>query len=303
MSNKWGIPKDVESFVLKRDTHCVYCGIKFDSESTSRKTKPSWEHIVNDIRINNSDNIALCCISCNASKGAKPLKVWLDSKYCSLKNITSETVAEVVKVALNNPPSLVMDYEEICQEYTTWFIQLTSKDLNKPIFFIWLTDSLDEQDKFVINEQNKIISSENINVLIKEAFKYESILPDPAKTLEWLENVQGIQCSATNIALELIEQSILSKSFNKTSISEAVNFINLYDDFVEQTGDQEPLDSPNIRLLWNYYYDDIFWIEYSSGKVLGPQEIPEFEINPTQLSDELSDLIESFFRKIEIIKE
>ena len=106
MANKWEIPKDVENFLQERDTHCVYCGIEFDSESDSRKTKPSWEHIVNDIRFTSVDNIALCCISCNASKGAKPLNVWLDSKYCSSKNITSETVAEVVKKALQNPPSL-----------------------------------------------------------------------------------------------------------------------------------------------------------------------------------------------------
>lgn len=74
MSNKWGIPKEVEKLVLERDTHCVYCGVDFSTEHISRKTKPSWEHIINDIRIIGSDNIALCCMSCNASKGAKLLQ-------------------------------------------------------------------------------------------------------------------------------------------------------------------------------------------------------------------------------------
>jgi 5-methylcytosine-specific restriction endonuclease McrA len=107
MSNKWGIPKEVEKLVLERDTHCVYCGVDFSIEHISRKTKPSWEHIINDIRINGSDNIALCCMSCNASKGAKLLQDWLKTNYCKNKRITSNSVSQVVKNTLLNLPGLV----------------------------------------------------------------------------------------------------------------------------------------------------------------------------------------------------
>jgi hypothetical protein len=41
------------------------------------KTKATWEHIINVIRINGPENIALCCSSCNASKGNKKLEEWL----------------------------------------------------------------------------------------------------------------------------------------------------------------------------------------------------------------------------------
>jgi len=91
MANPWGIPKEVEDFVKERDTNCVYCGQEFEPNSESRKYKPSWEHIVNDIRINGIENIALCCMSCNASKGAKLLDDWLKSDYCKRNNITEET--------------------------------------------------------------------------------------------------------------------------------------------------------------------------------------------------------------------
>lgn len=104
MANKWGIPKEVEKHVLERDRNCVYCGTEFSNEN--RKTKASWEHIVNDIRINGANNIALCCMSCNASKGAKLLSEWLDGKYCKNKNITPKTVAVVVKEAIATPPKL-----------------------------------------------------------------------------------------------------------------------------------------------------------------------------------------------------
>lgn len=106
MANRWEIPKDVEDFVKERDSKCVYCGVEFSNNNESRKSKPSWEHIVNDIRINGIDNISLCCMACNASKGAKLLEEWLKSDYCKRNEITEETVAEVVKEAIKNPPRL-----------------------------------------------------------------------------------------------------------------------------------------------------------------------------------------------------
>lgn len=105
MANRWGIPKDVEKQVLARDKSCVYCGENFEKEHLSRKTKPTWEHIVNDIRINGVENIALCYTSCNASKGSKLLEIWLESSYCKGRNINKETVSEVVRKAILKPPT------------------------------------------------------------------------------------------------------------------------------------------------------------------------------------------------------
>jgi hypothetical protein len=97
MSNRWGIPKDVEDYVIKRDTNCVYCGITFINDNPTRGTKTTWEHIINDIKINSIDNIARCCGSCNASKGNNHFNKWLKSRYCVNKNITFDNVALVVK--------------------------------------------------------------------------------------------------------------------------------------------------------------------------------------------------------------
>jgi hypothetical protein len=64
-------------------------------------SRPSWEHIINDDRIITRENIALCCRSCNSSKGVKPLAAWLDAPYCKKRNISKDTVAGVVKDALS----------------------------------------------------------------------------------------------------------------------------------------------------------------------------------------------------------
>ena len=102
MANRWGIPKEVEEFVKARDVACVYCGVSFQESEGSTKSNPSWEHIINDIRINGLENIALCCRSCNASKGAKDLEIWLESSFCKKRGINNSTLAPVVIGYLNN---------------------------------------------------------------------------------------------------------------------------------------------------------------------------------------------------------
>ena len=99
--NNWNIPKWLEEEVIARDKVCIYCDVKFGSSGESRKTQASWEHIINDASIITRENIALCCVACNSSKGTKKLSEWLDSKYCKNKGINRNTVANVVKDALN----------------------------------------------------------------------------------------------------------------------------------------------------------------------------------------------------------
>jgi hypothetical protein len=100
--NRWGIAESVAMAVIARDDKCVYCGADFTSPSSTRGSKPSWEHIVNDIRMATPANIALCCISCNASKGTKPLATWLRSDYCKGRNISANSIARVARDALDS---------------------------------------------------------------------------------------------------------------------------------------------------------------------------------------------------------
>ncbi len=103
--NIWGIPKWLEDEVRARDKTCVYCGVrllKSVPRGRPRKTVATWEHIINDARIITRENIALCCAGCNSSKGAKKLSDWMESNYCKDKNISKQSVAKVIKVALCN---------------------------------------------------------------------------------------------------------------------------------------------------------------------------------------------------------
>jgi hypothetical protein len=101
--NLWGIPAWLEQEVRDRDKTCVYCGIQMTVSGThggSRRTVATWEHIINDASIVSRENIARCCVSCNSSKGAKLLSAWLQSPYCKTRGITAQSVAPVVRAAL-----------------------------------------------------------------------------------------------------------------------------------------------------------------------------------------------------------
>lgn len=104
--NRWNIPPWLEQEVLARDARCVYCGTEFAGPAGPRGQQASWEHIVNDARIVTRANIARCCVSCNASKGALDLAVWLDSAYCQRQGIRPDRVAPVVREALSVRPSM-----------------------------------------------------------------------------------------------------------------------------------------------------------------------------------------------------
>jgi hypothetical protein len=100
--NRWNIPDWLEHEVIERDCCCIYCGVDFTAQSVSRRNRPSWEHIINDARIITRENIARCCVGCNASKGTKPLVEWLESRYCRGRGITSESVASIVRCFLES---------------------------------------------------------------------------------------------------------------------------------------------------------------------------------------------------------
>ena len=106
MANRWNIPAWLEREVAERDVACVYCGAQFAKQGEERRSRPSWEHIVNDLRIITLANIALCCIGCNSSKGAKDIEVWLASSYCLQRGIPRDSVAPVVRLAIMQRPSL-----------------------------------------------------------------------------------------------------------------------------------------------------------------------------------------------------
>lgn len=99
---RWKIPRELALAAIERDARCIYCGREFGEPQGPRAACPSWEHIENDESIVTPENIALCCVGCNASKGVKPLSTWLGTKYCADRGIGRSSMAPVALAALSD---------------------------------------------------------------------------------------------------------------------------------------------------------------------------------------------------------
>ncbi len=110
MSNKFRIPEDVEAEIRNRDTKCVYCNnpMIYPWQSSNRKHSATIEHLrevkpfywtEKGLRTGlEKEDLAICCGSCNSSRGKKKLWDWLQkSSYCKENGINENTVADPVK--------------------------------------------------------------------------------------------------------------------------------------------------------------------------------------------------------------
>jgi hypothetical protein len=105
MVNAFGIPDDIERSIRARDTVCVYCGGTMKQHPRTRgcpKDKATIEHLNFEGPFYwdeglQSEDVVICCQSCNASRRDKPLPVWFESTYCLARGINAATVAAPVK--------------------------------------------------------------------------------------------------------------------------------------------------------------------------------------------------------------
>ena len=87
------IPEEIKTRVIERDTKCVYCGRDF-----SGTIRFEWEHIINDENNVKINNIALCCRSCNRSKGNKKLSDWIYAKTpYRMKFVNITSLSDIIK--------------------------------------------------------------------------------------------------------------------------------------------------------------------------------------------------------------
>ena len=105
MSNKFGIPMDIEIEIRHRDKKCVYChremkkylhkiGVPGDKATIEHFNENGPFHWKDGLL---KEDIAICCGSCNSSRGSRRIIEWFKKIYCLKRNINAQTVAEPVK--------------------------------------------------------------------------------------------------------------------------------------------------------------------------------------------------------------
>ena len=104
MANKFGIPAEVEKRLRARDKKCVYCKKSMTYPCTGDKQR-DWATIEHfreegpfywDLKLKEKD-LAICCGSCNSSRGVKKHRSWFKTAFCVERKINEKTVALPVK--------------------------------------------------------------------------------------------------------------------------------------------------------------------------------------------------------------
>jgi hypothetical protein len=111
-TNKFGIPENVLSRIRDRDKACVYCRKAMVSPYVAKNSADcaTIEHLNCDgpfywwEELREKD-IALCCGSCNSSRGKKNFTDWFATPYCINRNINAKTVTAPVMSYLRRQKS------------------------------------------------------------------------------------------------------------------------------------------------------------------------------------------------------
>ena len=99
MKNSYGLPEEGLERVRQRDVHCVYCHKEMvpNSAAKDKRDCPTIEHLNHLPPWDNIETVAICCWSCNSSRGNRLITQWFEGAYCRERNINYDTVAPAVR--------------------------------------------------------------------------------------------------------------------------------------------------------------------------------------------------------------
>lgn len=102
--NRYGLPEKELDRIRARDRACVYCH-KTMIPPGAGGPRTDWatiEHLNHLPPWDNPDTVAICCSSCNSSRGNRLLRDWFKGAYCHSRGINERTVAEPVRQYLRD---------------------------------------------------------------------------------------------------------------------------------------------------------------------------------------------------------
>ncbi len=114
MTNQYGIPPSDLDTVVDRDKDCVYCHKTMNQPSSGAfrgdwatiehlNHRQDWDSVGSYVSEGKSvpTIIAICCSSCNSSRGSKSLRDWFRTNYCRDNKISYATVSQIVRDYIN----------------------------------------------------------------------------------------------------------------------------------------------------------------------------------------------------------
>ncbi|OJJ21104.1 hypothetical protein BKI52_11070 [marine bacterium AO1-C] len=207
-------------------------------------------------------------------------------------------------------------FYDLCQKYKTWIIEYNSSNIGFPVYMVWLTDGVDDnQDKFIINEEDQIIAATKPEKLLQYLAQGNGLLLDADNTQKWLLHSTDIPVYPSyECPIDWLIDGVNTKRTTQEWFSEMTNFINFFRDYGEQLKDDMLIKlykTPELQKAWDFFYEEMFWPEFKTAEKTDRKTDRETDKKNTvvyqtdfeQLAQELNLLITVFENNIEIIEE
>jgi hypothetical protein len=194
-------------------------------------------------------------------------------------------------------------FDNICEYYRKWIIRIDSKEFERPVHLIWLSDSLDEfKDKMLVLPNGNLIGSFTTKGLINYVSKTKNEIFDKRKTKAWTIRIKGFRTKASTVNnFDLLTPS--GKYIDKMEIEGIAHFINLFTDLVDTTKDaklERLREKKEIKEIWEHFYNNIFWPRFNNPKKHKTFKVKRFKNDP-KLQRTLKRMIKEFLKRIEIV--
>jgi hypothetical protein len=188
-------------------------------------------------------------------------------------------------------------------QYKKWFIKIKHSDFKKPVYMVWLTDTLDnEDDKILTNSNGQLIGSSKADSLIDCILRTKDTLFDLRLTKTWAKKMKGIKPKQF-VTYDFDKILSTKKTIDKDGLEEIANFINLFADLITTTKEKKLegiRKKRDLKKIWEYYYSNIFWPRLNNPKKSMAFKVKGYKSN-LNLQLTLQKMTHEFIRRIEIV--
>lgn len=194
----------------------------------------------------------------------------------------------------------IKTFDDLCENWSIWVIKYRSPSFSSPIFLIWYTDSDENHtDKLLTYKSGEIFSVKSLP-LLKDVILASIDDLVGSKNLDlWLDNFNSLEVKEScTYNLVSIENEIDACKLDIPTIEGLANFIDLYNDFIEQdernTHLQTYANNESIKEVWGYFYNFIFWPRFNDKEKFEAWERPELTVDTTELLVNLKEISKTF---------
>ncbi len=201
----------------------------------------------------------------------------------------------------------IESFESICSRLSIWILEYRSDTYKNPIFLIWYTDSDENsKDKLLTFDTGEIFASDSL-------FKIKEVVINNLNTVQindnfnqWLDSFEDLTpVENCTYNINALFKNIKNGRLKIETIEGLANFINLYDDYINQDAHNEHLliyrENKFLDAAWDYFYTFIFWPRFNDSEKFKIWKRPKLKINKEKLFEGFQEMRQQFEQKIKLV--